>query len=410
MDPTGATVCTEAEMPVRPAPSPPRAILAALWLASAAGVGVGCGADGPPPLPVQTVSLADRWAVALDPPKGAQRLTLLLEGEHPASIDGIEAATEAGGWTQLVPVRRSGRWAVFVWPGPLSTSVRLRGRDGRRLEAAWGFEPVERPSPDHGVATRSRGLAPELRALGLASREDWQAASPTCATTSHRPFRATIHHTASSVRDRDDAADLVRMLQAFHQEGRGWCDIGYHFLVGPDGHVFEGRPLSVLGAHVKGMNQGNLGIALLGCFDSSGCDDPAEPRPAALSATRELIATLNALGALSPSRVAAHRNLAATLCPGDRVVARWDALMPEPAEPPLPVDEPGMAEPGQTAVSLAPSAGCACTETWLRPLVWPFLLGLVGVGWRRRQTLVVLRASSAASSSRRVVKIPCSTK
>jgi len=47
-------------------------------------------------------------------------------------------------------------------------------------------------------------------------------------------------------------------------KGRGWRDIGYHFICDLDGAVMAGRPLEQVGAHVKGRNAGTVGICLIG--------------------------------------------------------------------------------------------------------------------------------------------------
>jgi hypothetical protein len=38
--------------------------------------------------------------------------------------------------------------------------------------------------------------------------------------------------------------------------GRGWDDIGYHYIIEPNGDVYEGRYLSKKGSHVEGANTG----------------------------------------------------------------------------------------------------------------------------------------------------------
>jgi len=101
----------------------------------------------------------------------------------------------------------------------------------------------------------------------IVSREEWGARSPKCQYEPIGNITAiTTHHTATS-NDYVDAVEMIKSIQNYHMDERGWCDIGYHFLVDRDGNIYEGRPLSALGAHVAGHNQGNVGIAVLGDFN-----------------------------------------------------------------------------------------------------------------------------------------------
>lgn len=45
---------------------------------------------------------------------------------------------------------------------------------------------------------------------------------------------------------------IVRQIQTFHIESRGWFDIGYNFLIGGDGAAYEGRGWKTEGAHTLG--------------------------------------------------------------------------------------------------------------------------------------------------------------
>lgn len=47
---------------------------------------------------------------------------------------------------------------------------------------------------------------------------------------------------------------------------RQWFDIGYNFLIGPDGNVYEGRGWKRQGAHTKNYNALSLGVAFIGYF------------------------------------------------------------------------------------------------------------------------------------------------
>lgn len=74
-----------------------------------------------------------------------------------------------------------------------------------------------------------------------------------------KPWRLTLHCSATGNNKRVDA----ETIREWHLE-RGFKDIGYHFVVQPDGEEQKGRPLNVEGAHVSGDNDGNIGICLIG--------------------------------------------------------------------------------------------------------------------------------------------------
>jgi len=57
----------------------------------------------------------------------------------------------------------------------------------------------------------------------------------------------------------DDAATIHR----WHQE-KGWAGCGYHYVICETGEVQRGRPHYWTGAHVRGHNEGSLGICLIG--------------------------------------------------------------------------------------------------------------------------------------------------
>jgi hypothetical protein len=79
-----------------------------------------------------------------------------------------------------------------------------------------------------------------------------------------------IHHTVNSNYQSDPAA-VVRGIWEFHTYTRGWGDIGYNFLIGSNGSIYEGRAGgdNVIGGHALGYNTGSLGVAVIGCFDTN---------------------------------------------------------------------------------------------------------------------------------------------
>ena len=49
--------------------------------------------------------------------------------------------------------------------------------------------------------------------------------------------------------------------------GRGWSDIGYHYIVYLDGTVMEGRDVDIAGAHCVGHNSHSIGVCYVGGID-----------------------------------------------------------------------------------------------------------------------------------------------
>lgn len=114
--------------------------------------------------------------------------------------------------------------------------------------------------------------------------------------------------------DSPDNVDIgAKEIRAWHTEkppkGRGWRDIGYHYVIRKSGRIELGRaengdpfisPLEV-GAHVQGHNSHTLGICWVGRNDCSG-----PQRSALLSLLVSLLMRLN----LKPDAVKGHRELA----------------------------------------------------------------------------------------------------
>ncbi|MBU2575178.1 MAG: N-acetylmuramoyl-L-alanine amidase, partial [Elusimicrobia bacterium] len=95
--------------------------------------------------------------------------------------------------------------------------------------------------------------------FALVRRDAWKAAPATMPYIRHSPRRFTLHHTAGHYPENyEEAVSEIRFIQDYHQNGRGWIDIGYHFLIDPLGNIFEGRPMYAVGAHVLNGNTGNI--------------------------------------------------------------------------------------------------------------------------------------------------------
>jgi len=68
-----------------------------------------------------------------------------------------------------------------------------------------------------------------------------------------------VHCSATPNNENLTAADIHKMHLGF-----GWHGIGYHYVIGRDGTLEQGRPEYWIGAHVFGFNPESLGVCLIG--------------------------------------------------------------------------------------------------------------------------------------------------
>ena len=146
------------------------------------------------------------------------------------------------------------------------------------------------------------------------------------------PYRITVHHTAEPFSETSLAANIteVRDTQKEHMNGNGWADVGYHFLIGRDGRVFQGRPLYIQGAHSDGDNNiGNVGICLLGNFVTQpkrGAEYAKVQAPTVkqMEALERLVAEVREEYNIPAAQVWGHQHWKATECPGPHLL-QWSS-------------------------------------------------------------------------------------
>lgn len=162
-----------------------------------------------------------------------------------------------------------------------------------------------------------------------------------------------VHHTAGRNGDPNPAA-TVRAIYYMDTVLRGWGDLGYNYLIDEAGHIYEGRHArayasgetpteedlagnGVRGAHAKSYNDGTIGIAVLGTFDTQ------LPTAAAQASLQKLIAWQAERHGISPTgsstytnpetglqkflpNIVGHRNVGNTDCPGTLLYAALPSL------------------------------------------------------------------------------------
>lgn len=181
-------------------------------------------------------------------------------------------------------------------------------------------------APASPIPTQS----PRFEQPAIISRESWGALAPNHNARNENGFfsesniegwriyagevedayQSVIIHHAAFYEDND--LNTLLEVQTAHRNQRGWADVGYHFLVGKNGLIYEGRDWHVRGTHVETFNTGSLGICLLGNFMQEA------PEVAQLNSTLALVNW--ASERLQLSHIASHRNFnPRTQCPGDNL-------------------------------------------------------------------------------------------
>jgi len=78
-----------------------------------------------------------------------------------------------------------------------------------------------------------------------------------------RDINKIIIHCSATKPSMDVCAEDIRQ---WHR-GKGWDDIGYHYVIKRDGTLEKGRDMRTAGAHAKGHNFSSAGICLIGGID-----------------------------------------------------------------------------------------------------------------------------------------------
>ncbi|XP_035689900.1 peptidoglycan-recognition protein SC2-like [Branchiostoma floridae] len=170
--------------------------------------------------------------------------------------------------------------------------------------------------PSSGGLSNGVPLADYDRCSGLnmVLRDGWGARPPKYTNHMHTPIsQVFIHHTTGSAcYDVDRCSSLIRSHQNYHMDNRGWADIGYNFLIGEDGRVYEGRGFDRQGGHTQGYNSVAIAVSFVGDYMTR------LPNQAALDAAKAIIACGVQLGKVTSGyRLQGHRDVGSTSCPGD---------------------------------------------------------------------------------------------
>ncbi len=282
--------------------------------------------------------------------------TILINGEAPApdiikfeitlTFNGKELKISPSEF-ETSPISKTRFWAKFRLKDENGKSFVSYGRPRLRARktcagSVQGFIIYEielfRDQPEKPSVSVTPPAPPSFETelpVKIIPRSEWKAKPPTSEYTRHAPEMITMHHTAAKYTvTLQESLEETLFIQRYHQKGRGWIDIGYHFVIDSTGNILQGRPFEMEGAHVLNHNPGNIGISFLGNYHPPKSDTPTQEQ---LNALYELAKALVEMYKIPAAKFYAHKDLGETECPGDNIYSRFAEIRKNiftPAPPP----------------------------------------------------------------------------
>jgi uncharacterized lipoprotein YddW (UPF0748 family) len=151
----------------------------------------------------------------------------------------------------------------------------------------------------------------EVEPALIVTRAGWNANEPK-PYKQHMPVRITVHHEGAVFKPGTDAGKHIKNIQVWGMgKDRNWADIPYHFLIAPDGTIYEGRDVYTTGETATEYDP--TGHLLICC---EGDLEKQDMPPQQLDALIRLIAYAAKKYKLPYETLATHKDFAKTDCPG----------------------------------------------------------------------------------------------
>lgn len=200
--------------------------------------------------------------------------------------------------------------------------------------------------------------------LWINRREAWGSDLPPTGPIGPDTMRFMIVHHSESGNSDGDPRSIIRGIYAYHTgPAKNWPDVCYHYFIGRDGSVWEGRAGSLDGPVEASASGGNQGWAILVCLLGEYFD--VAPTPATQDSLVKVLAwnaqrygidpvstvTFRSRGSskhpagsvVTTPAISGHRDTSSTDCPGDTAYAllpQWRQRVVAVPPPVFPNDGP----------------------------------------------------------------------
>lgn len=277
----------------------------------------------------------------------------------------VRASTDGASWSDWSAVLQNDdlwsesdgpevAWSQTIDAGALSRFWQVRAEfagapDGaepelRRIDVST----VDASHPPVVAAAQRQAAGEALAKPGVVSRTGWGSpdGQGSRVAPSYYPVNhMVVHHTADSnslYPSEPNWAARVLAEWKFHTYTRGWGDVGYNYLIDPNGVIYEGRAGGddAVAFHDTG-NYGSMGVVLIGTYATVPPTQPAQDALVNLLAWKAGQKKIDPLGSAyyygcdissycrpyNPGAVvlniAGHRQVTPghTSCPGDQAIA-----------------------------------------------------------------------------------------
>jgi hypothetical protein len=317
---------------------------------------------------LDTTDDAGRVAGTVEAPHGFQTVGASWPAEIDETVPELQVRTRAlgGGWSKWTHLEKqtdsadqesSIRGSVPIYVGDADAVQVATVEPTQDVPDGLELKLVSSDQVRTSATTTSGTVEAEASTGGptIITREQWGAApqcdlgdgytGPTWLPAKGGLKAAAVHHTVNpnDYTTVAEAMQAIRNDQAYHQNGNGWCDIGYNFLVDKWGNIYEGADGSIeepiIGAHTGGFNTSTVGVAMLGTYTTASGVTPSAAQQdgvaniaafrlaeydVAPGGTVTLTAASRTSGgkfaagqSVELPRIFAHRDTHATECPGE---------------------------------------------------------------------------------------------
>ena len=161
---------------------------------------------------------------------------------------------------------------------------------------------------------RANSLTPD----GIVGKATWSVLLPVAddLKKSRRQINEIIIHCTAT---KEGVPVTVEKIREWHttpvsKGGRGWSDIGYHYVVTLDGKIKGGRDVNISGAHCSGHNAYSIGVCYVGGLDRYGIAKDTRTKEQKASLER-LLRRLKEPKFYPSAKIVGHNKYAKKACP-----------------------------------------------------------------------------------------------